>query len=299
MADVPDKQAWITLSVIVPHEIADAVANFLHECGAPGLVLDEEGPHATKITSYLQKSRWRRVSSDLERYFRELREIFPGLQDPLIDMVPLKSENWATAWKSRFKPIKIGEKLIITPPWLEPKAKGRQVVIIEPAEAFGTGTHETTQACLILLEQAIKDLSAPRKEVTLLDVGCGSGILAIAGIKLGAVRVRAVDNDPVAIQAAHANAVLNRVEDELRLEECSVKELTESTDVVTANLDPTALIENRDKLVSLAGHHLIISGVPLNQWSEIKNRFLLDNLFLKNEITRSEWGTGLFAKKKD
>jgi ribosomal protein L11 methyltransferase len=296
MGDNPSQQQWMTLSVTVPHEIGDAIANFLHERSVPGLVLDDKDPDVTRITAYIEKKKLGTVSSDLKKYAVALREIFPGLREALIKIVPLKSEKWATAWKSHFKPIKIGRKLIVTPPWLKPKRDDRELIIIEPAEAFGTGTHETTQGCLILLEEAIARLSNELDKLTQLDVGCGSGILAIAGMKLGASTVLAVDSDPVAIQAARNNAALNGVEEALLLRQHSLDELYETADIVTANLDPITLAESRYKLISLFRRYLIVSGVPLNRWNDLKSKFIVDNSILMKEITMSEWGSGLFAK---
>ncbi len=296
MDDNPNEQQWMTLSVTVPHEIGDAIANFLHERSVPGLVLDDKDPDVTRITAYIEKKKLGTVSSDLKNYVVALREIFPGLREALIKIVPLKSEKWATAWKSHFKPIKIGRKLIVTPPWLKPKAADRELIIIEPAEAFGTGTHETTQGCLILLEEAITHFSNELHNPTQLDIGCGSGILAIAGIKLGASNVVAVDDDPMAIQAARNNAALNGVEQALSLRQCALDELYETADIVTANLDPITLAESRDKLISLFTRYLIVSGVPLNLWHDTKSKFIAGNSVLIKEITRSEWGSGLFAK---
>ncbi len=296
MDDNTSGRQWMTLSVTVPHEIGDAIANFLHERSVPGLVLDDSDSDVTRITAYIEKKKLGSVSSELRNYAVALREIFPGLRDALIKIVPLKSEKWATAWKSHFKPIKIGRKLIVTPPWLKPKTDDRELIIIEPAEAFGTGTHETTQGCLILLEEAIAHFSNERDRPTQLDVGCGSGILALAGIKLGASTVIAVDSDPIAVQSARNNAALNGVEDALLLKQSPLDELTETADIVTANLDPITLAESRNKLISLFRHYLIISGVPLNRWNDIKGKFIVDDSILKKEITRSEWGSGLFAR---
>jgi len=299
MGNNPSGQQWMTLSVTVPHEIGDAIANFLHERSVPGLVLDDSDSDVTRITAYIEKKKLGSVSSELKSYAVALREIFPGLRDALIKIVPLKSEKWATAWKSHFKPIKIGRKLIVTPPWLKPNTDDRELIIIEPAEAFGTGTHETTQGCLILLEEAIAHLSNKLDKPTQLDVGCGSGILAIAGIKLGASTVLAVDSDPIAVESARNNAALNGVEEALLLRQRSLDELYETADIVTANLDPITLAESRNKLVSLFRRYLIISGVPLNRWNDIKSKFIVDDSILKKEITRSEWGSGLFAKSND
>ena len=296
MGENPSGQQWMTLSVTVPHEIGDAIANFLHERSVPGLVLDDSDSDVTRITAYIEKKKLGSVSSELKSYAVALREIFPGLRDALIKIVPLKSEKWATAWKSHFKPIKIGRKLIVTPPWLKPKTDDRELIIIEPAEAFGTGTHETTQGCLILLEQAIAHLSNKLDKPTQLDVGCGSGILALAGIKLGASTVIAVDSDPIAVQSARNNAALNGVEEALLLTQRSLDELYETADIVTANLDPITLAESRNRLISLFRRYLIISGVPLNLWKDIKSKFTVDDSILRKEITKSEWGSGLFAK---
>jgi ribosomal protein L11 methyltransferase len=296
MKDVPNEQEWMTLSVTVPREIGDPIANFLHELSVPGLVLDEEDPNVMRITAYVEKKKLRSVSSSLKNYAMELCDIFPGLEKPLIKMEPLKGEKWATAWKDNFKPIKIGRKLIVTPPWIKPKTRDRQIVIIEPAEAFGTGGHETTQGCLALLEEAIDNLLNEIVKVSHLDVGCGSGILAIASMKLGATSVRAVDNDPVAIESARKNTELNGLEGRIWWEDRSLDELSEPMDVVTANLDPITLTESRDKLVSLFRRYLIVSGVPLNRWEDIKPKYLVGGSFLKREITRSEWGCGLFEK---
>jgi ribosomal protein L11 methyltransferase len=286
---------WITVEITVPHEMADAAAHFCHEHVAAGLMLDETD-QATRITAYFEKSHWESISSQFETFLTRLQEIFPGLSQPVFKSSPLKSENWAVMWKDNFKSLKIGKRLIVTPPWLNPDPEGREVVIIEPAEAFGTGTHETTQGCLVLLEEAMTILDETSRGASLLDVGCGSGILAIAGSKLGASRVQAVDNDPVAVEAARKNAVLNGVEGRIKIECSGVAELTEPADIVTANLDPMTLRANRDSLMGLFSRFLIIAGVPADQWGQVKSIFLREKVSLAKEITLAEWGCGLLAR---
>jgi ribosomal protein L11 methyltransferase len=288
---------WITLEVTVPHEMVDAAADFCHEHGSTGLMLDES-EDATRITAYFERDQWDSISDKLKNYLVHLHEIFPDLAQPLSESRPLKTENWAVMWKDNFESLKIGKRLIVTPPWLNPDPEGRQVVIIEPAEAFGTGTHETTQGCLALLDEAIEELAKMSCDISLLDVGCGSGILAIAGFKLGATRVRAVDNDPVAVESARKNAALNGVEGRLEIECSTVEKLTEPAAIVTANLDPMTLRANRDWLIRLFDRFLIVAGVPVDQWDDVKSIFLAENVRLAREITRAEWGCGLFAKNK-
>jgi ribosomal protein L11 methyltransferase len=290
---------WMTLRVSVSPDMADAVTNFLHESGSPGVVIDDNDPAHVLITTYLPKAKLEVMRHDFEQYLGRLEKLFPQTERPLFKVGPLKHENWAVAWQSHFKPIRVGKHVMITPPWLKPDPGKRKTVIIEPAEAFGTGTHETTQGCLLLLEIALRDILKRESTATLLDVGCGSGILAIAGLKLGATQARGIDNDPLAVRSARANAVLNQVQDEVAFECMSLTQYHPAADIVTANLDSRTLADNRDKLLALFESCLIISGVPLNQWQEIKNTFLCETIVLKREITRSEWGCGLFKRKAD
>jgi ribosomal protein L11 methyltransferase len=292
-------RSWITLKVTVPNEMVDAVSNFCHEQGSRGAVLDDTRPGVTSITAYLPIEEWDVASSRFTKYLAELHDIFSDLPAPVVESSPLQNENWALTWKAHFKSVRIGKRLIITPPWLKPKSGKREVIIIEPAEAFGTGTHETTRGCLMLLEEALEELNKVTDSPSLLDVGCGSGILGIAGMKLGAGPVLAVDNDPVAVEAARKNALLNKVHDKLQLRCAPVKDLAGHYDIVIANLDPMTLAANRDKLVSLAARFLIVSGVPLDQWDGIRNLFVSRDLVLEKDIMDSEWGCGMFGKSHE
>jgi ribosomal protein L11 methyltransferase len=288
---------WVALTIRVPQEMVDVVTNFCHERGSTGMVLDESYD-AARITAYFPKEHGELIFDELRSYLAQLRELFPDLAEPVHTMESVKTENWAVMWQDNFTSMKIGKRLIVTPPWLHPEPDGRLVVIIEPAEAFGTGTHETTQGCLELLETAVEDLAKNRGDISLLDVGCGSGILAIAGVKLGATRVTGVDNDPVAVESARKNAKLNGVEELIDLACAYVGELNDPADIVTANLDPMTLTTNRDSLTRLFRRFLIVAGVPLDQWDRIKSAFVTDNTFLIREITLREWGCGLFVTKE-
>jgi ribosomal protein L11 methyltransferase len=286
----------LTVEVTVCPDMEEAVSNFFHERAPGGLVLDEPNPGLTRVTAYVPKKDWPNVRRELEATLASLAELFPACPVPVVTTSPLRQENWAIAWRDHFKPIQVGRRLIVTPPWIKLKPRGRQVIIIEPAEAFGTGTHETTQGCLVLLEEAIEQLQRAQADITMLDVGCGSGILAIAGAKLGVSRAFGVDNDIVAVESALRNVRLNKVEDRVRLECVSVDQLTGSWDIVTANLDPLTLQRYRDHLVQLFTRFLIISGVPSDQWASNKGLFEDANLSLMKEIVMSEWGCGLFGR---
>lgn len=135
-----------------------------------------------------------------------IRERLSVLDIPAeIECIGVHEEDWANSWKQYYKPIKTGEKLVIVPEWEEyDPAPGEIVVLMDPGMAFGTGTHETTRLCAMLLEKYV------RPGDRMLDVGCGSGILAICAAKLGAGSCFACDIDPVAVRIAGENAALNQ-----------------------------------------------------------------------------------------
>jgi ribosomal protein L11 methyltransferase len=292
----PVKRDWIALEVTVPRDAADAASNFCHEHESSGVLLEEISPGETRVTAYFSSEKRDSVQREWPRYAAELRAVFPDLKERRYEIVPIENENWAILWMDRFEALEVGRNLMVTPPWTTPEPRGRKVVVIEPAEAFGTGTHETTQGCLVLLEDAAERLMGSREKFSLLDAGCGSGILSIAGVMLGADPVLAADNDPVAVSSAARNAELNGVRERIRFECASLAELRGSRDVVAANLDPLTLTNHLDRLLSLFDRFLIVSGVPADQWSRISGLFTEAGLRLERELTLSEWGAGLFGR---
>jgi len=296
---MPNSQAaqqWVTFEVILDACMVDGVANFFHERQARGVVFDDTNPARNLVTAYVPEDASQTVSRELKMYLARLTEVFPDASKPELKTSRLKAENWATAWQADFRPLAIGEKLLVTPPWIKPEPHARVTIIIEPAEAFGTGTHETTQGCLELLEEAVRESRDAGQGFTVLDVGCGSGILAIAAAKLGAKEVRAIDNDPVAVESARKNVTFNEVDQKIRLECLSAQDVKEPADIVAANLDTMTLRANKEQLVNLAARYLIISGVLIGEWENVRNEFLAEKLFLKKEILRTDWGSGLFGR---
>jgi len=299
MADSITRSQWMAVEITLAPDMVDAVCNFCHEQGAAGLVQDSIDRDTERVTAYFPAHVLDRVSDRLRKYVAGLCEVFPDLPSPLVRVDPVEHENWALKWRKHFKTQHVGRNLVVTPPWLDPEEPGKPVIVIDPAEAFGTGTHETTQGCLILLEEAVEHLKRVGSDCSMLDVGCGSGILAIAGAKLGVRELLAVDSDPVAVDAARRNADLNGVGTELDLRRVSVQDLDGAYDIVTANLDPLTLTQNREQLMSLFTRFLIVSGVPADQWESLSKLFQTQDVFMKKEIIRSEWGCGLFARKTE
>ena len=179
--------------------------------------------------------------------------------------------HWAEAWREHFPVLHVGRRLVIRPTWRTHEAAGEDVVIaLDPGMAFGTGLHPTTRLCLIGLEQlADRGLM---KDARVLDVGCGSGILGIVALKLGAHDVLGVDTDPIAIEATVSNAELNAVRDRFTARVGSLPSREEPHDLILANLIASLLIELagglRDELK--AGGRLIASGIFTDREADVR-----------------------------
>ncbi len=194
------------LTVPASPDTSDGLTNFLWEQGALGVVEEEAPSERARVRAFFPESA---SSTDLLKAVRGYRASLSSLgfavaaDEP--EIAPLLDAAWASAWQQSFPARAIGERLLVMPPWEAAREASRIPLIIEPGRAFGTGQHGSTEGCLALLERALAARRAPR----VLDVGTGSGILAIAAAKLGAAEVLAIDVDPDAIAAATANVERN------------------------------------------------------------------------------------------
>ncbi len=221
-------RTWQEIRVEVGSEFADLVANFLHESGAPGTILEAHDDRVV-VTGHFAAP----ISTDpLAAYCASLGAPFSLTQAQIAE------ENWAENWKEYFPPVEIGERILIVPPWDRTPSAGRERIVIDPGMAFGTGHHATTSGCLGQIEREC--LARPLASV--LDYGCGSGILAIAALRLGARQAYAVDIDPEACAAAEANATLNGVRNEISVMNGSATPL-HSFGLIAANLFADLLVE--------------------------------------------------------
>lgn len=200
-----------------------------------------------------------------------------------IDSLDCADEDWLNNWKQYFNPTPIGEKLLIRPTWKENyDPQGRIVINLDPGLAFGTGTHETTRLCLGVLEKAVT------KDTTVLDVGCGSGILAIASLLLGAKKGVGVDIDELAVKTAAENAELNNVSDKFTAIHGSFTEKVQGKfDIVVANIVADAIIFLSEgvKQFMKEDSMYIMSGIIDTRAEEViesvsKNFNIVDKLFL-------------------
>ncbi|PWU25327.1 MAG: hypothetical protein C5B48_01885 [Candidatus Rokuibacteriota bacterium] len=212
--------AFWQLTVASSPDISDGLANFLWEQGALGVVEEESPPEPPRLRAFFADSASSTVLlGAVSTYRASLKALGFRVAASEPEITPLRDGEWASAWQQSFPPLEIGRRLMIAPPWEArdgAAAAGRVPVIIEPGRAFGTGHHGSTEGCLALLEQTLD--SPDRSPSRVLDIGTGSGILAIAAIKLGVLEALAIDIDPDAIAAARVNADKNGCANRIRVE---------------------------------------------------------------------------------
>ncbi len=219
-----------------------------------------------------------------------------GLQC-VVESAVIKEEDWANQWKQFYKPLRVGKHLLVLPPWENCEAKEDDVVIVmDPGQAFGTGTHETTRLCLSMIE---KHISVGDK---MLDVGTGSGILTVAGIKLGATSSHAYDLDPTAVRVAKENMIANGVADKVI---CGVSDLLKGVDktaapftFVTANIVADILIRMAPEISPFmtSGGKLIASGIIDGRRNDVFAAMTAGGLTLVDEAHEEDWTVLVFQK---
>jgi ribosomal protein L11 methyltransferase len=210
----------------------------------------------------------------------------------------LPPQDWAESWKRHFKPIDVDGVLLIKPGWSRRRPRqGQKVIVLDPGLSFGTGHHPTTLFCLRTLAKC----RHPGQKQTFLDIGTGSGILAIAAAKLGYSVIEAFDFDPAAIRVSRENAARNRVAHRVRP---LCKDLTKLSgksarkyDVVCANLAHDLLISEASKIVARLnpGGRLIAAGILRRQFGEVRKNFQRFHLTLQAKTADKTWQSGQFV----
>ncbi|MGB3207225.1 MAG: 50S ribosomal protein L11 methyltransferase [Crinalium sp.] len=241
----------------------------------------------------LEKFGCRGMSSELKEHSQLVRAYVPEIQAQLLDLAALAlwlrqdaliagmplpvthwhlidEEDWATNWKQYWQPQEIGDRILIYPAWLQlPEASERKILRLDPGMAFGTGTHQTTQLCLEALEMR---LGSDTNNQVIADLGCGSGILSIGAVLLGAKKAYAVDTDPLAVLATVSNRELNNIsKDQVLVEKGSIKKLIElidqPVDGLVCNILAEVIIDLIPEMSALVKPSSwgILSGILLDQ----------------------------------
>ena len=271
------EQQWTRIEIVLSpdpgEEQLDVMSALLFELGAGGLeTLDQEQPIKV-IAAFPPEVLREGLREQVQEYLRE-----GGIEAAAIHQTDFEKIDWSTHWKRHFSPLSFG-RLWVVPSWLTPPEGAEAVLWIDPSMAFGTGLHATTALCL----ERIVELSPIR---SLLDIGTGTGILALAAVKLGAERAIGIDNDPEALAVAAENASRNTLPLQLGAELPR-----ETFPVVVANILAGPLIELAPQITSCLaeGGRLLLSGVLDSQAEQVAAAYQAQGLTLDGVVRRAEW----------
>lgn len=290
---------WQISVATTPEAEATLAAGLTEIFGAPAAVHFDALKDTTTVSVYLPscppdlascRAAWR------NRWCAWRRDGLP-VGAGRLRMRKLPAENWAESWKRHFRPLEIGAALLLKPDWSRRKPRcGQAVVVLNPGLSFGTGHHATTGFCL----RQLVALRQPSTRQSFLDMGTGSGLLAIAAAKLGYAPVHAFDYDPDAVRVAAANARRNRVAAKLRLWRGDVTELPVPArrryDVVCANLATDLLLAEGGRIAARvrAGGTLVLAGILHQEFAQVRTAY--ENLGMQRQTSRREreWRSGSF-----
>jgi ribosomal protein L11 methyltransferase len=298
--------AWLELSVEADIEAVEAISEILGRAAPGGVVVEpafdlvEEGLGARVDPTRPATVRAYLPTRDLAAAEAEAASIADALGHlqafGLRPIGELKTRivheaDWANAWKAYFPVLRVGRRLVIRPTWRRHKAVADELVLaLDPGMAFGTGLHPTTRLCLAMLE-AVADRGDALADARVLDVGCGSGILAIAAIRLGAARAVGVDIDPIAIEATAANAKRNGIARRIRARVGSLPSGESAVDVVVANLIAGVLVPLAAPLHDelRPGGVLVASGIFVDREAEVRAAFETAGLVVDGRLDEGDW----------
>ncbi|MED4037996.1 50S ribosomal protein L11 methyltransferase [Niallia taxi] len=309
---------WSEITIHTTNEAIEPISNILHEAGASGVVIedpfelikeredrfgeiyqlnpDDYPQEGVLVKAYLP------INSFLGETVEEIKEAINNLILFNIDIglnkvtiMEVNEEEWATAWKKYYHPVKISEKFTIVPTWEEytPVNSDELIIELDPGMAFGTGTHPTTVLCIQALERIVK------KGDTVIDVGTGSGVLSIAASMLQAKSVLALDLDEVAVQSAKLNLKLNKVHETATVQQNNLLDgITQESDVIVANILAEVIVRFTDDVYRLLKEdgYFIASGIILQKKEEVKAAILASGLEIVETVQMEDW-ISITAKK--
>lgn len=282
-----------------PAETAEAVAFHLFETGASGLVQD---PHPQKDDWMISRAGYEpqldseSVRIDLESRMETVAEAFDLEQTPAIRWGYVESGDWAEKWKEGLHPIEIGERLVIKPTWCDyPDNTGRIIISLDPGMAFGTGLHATTRMCLQVLEELLR--KSPDAYPEILDIGTGSGILAMAAAVLSPGAITAVDIDPEAVAVAADNLKLNNLSQQIRMAVGGPETLSGRFDLILANLtaNPLTGMAFAMKHLIKPGGTAVLSGLLRHQADDVLAVYQDQGFSLDERRNDEEWSALVFV----
>ena len=284
---------WIELSVIADGEMIDPLVQIFDRYSKTGVVLEDVGENAgypnnsTKVRTYLNTDTdYENVFNQIDVGVRLLAHV--GIVSELSRRV-LDEKEWHESWKKHFSILEIGKTLAIVPSWLDSKDVDQAIIIeLDPGMAFGTGHHPTTRMCLEMLEILV------RPGDTVLDLGCGSGILSIASAKMGSERVIGIDNDKTAVKVAMENIEINGISKSVSILSGSIPDKNigkYSNDIIVANISSKVILDLSKEITEYLKPrgNLIVSGfLDINE-TEVINKFNKLHLNVVSKLATADW----------
>jgi ribosomal protein L11 methyltransferase len=283
---------WLKISLQVPVEFSESLAGFLALLSGSGIEILAVGDSFEKIIVYLAEDEdLENKKNALSEYLERLKGTFPPEKKISLVQEQLLEEDWGRSWKSHFKAVRITSRLAIKPSWetYQP-VENESVIELDPGMAFGTGLHASTRLSLELIEECYPP--ADPGPLRILDVGTGTGILAMACALLGANKISALDNDPDAVQIASENIAKNHLEEKIRVSSTDLRDLNCCFELVVANIIHDTLVELAPVLRRLLTENgfLILAGILKGeQEKSILATFRKLGLTLLDTRYREEW----------
>lgn len=232
-------------------------------------VLEHKGKFAVVKGYFSEEDNIDEIIAYINEKVEEIKALGIDVGEGKVEVEKMYEEDWANNWKKYYKPSKVGEKIVVKPIWEEYEAKDEELVVeLDPGMAFGTGEHETTRMCIQALEKYVQ------KDSTVFDVGCGSGILAIAAAKLGARLAVGVDLDPVAVESAKENVGFNNIDNIEILHGNLIEVIDGKADIVVANIIAEIiciLTEDVSRVIKPNGY-FITSGIIHDRVEMVTNK---------------------------
>lgn len=302
--------SWMEIACDVPADLTDILAEYLSELSGSGVCVENlnvdafspneiiHSPITTVRAYFTSRDDIDARLTDIGAFLMDLAAHYPGLSLPKPTVSTVRSEDWSTSWKVNFKALRVGRRLLIVPSWEEAHPRPDDIVLhLDPGMAFGTGGHETTRLCLEVLE-GVMDGMPTLLSPSLLDLGTGSGILAMAAVQLGAGHVCAVDIDPQAVEVARENLAANGLADQVELGTTPLESLTGAFDIILANILAEELIRLAPHLTErlTTGGTLVLSGILAEKEGLVRSGFApyaLEHLETRHE---GEWVAIIYRK---
>ena len=292
MSDNPE---WLELAIETNSELAEAISEAIYPYVEGGVATeqlatdnavdrweDEIASGPVIVRGYLpMDGTTEERRAKVEYALRCLNMVMPI---PMPTYRSLKQADWAEAWKASFKPLRIGNHILVRPSWIDIVPQPNDIVIsLDPGLAFGTGLHPTTQLCGIAMEGLVT------KNMRVLDVGSGSALLSILAAKLGASEVLGVDIDHEAVRVGHENAIDNHVDSVVKIDAGSFDRANGVYDLVVANILAGVIIRMLESGLSLVGHQFIFSGILETQVEQVRQAITKAGLEVAEQKQIADW----------